>query len=88
MDKQCTLCRNLQEVTKKLCPVCVVTVGELWIQLPQILHSCIVQALTQSLRPCMNKSDKLSLIYGTEKTKLVVTSNTALLLFPSNAKIK
>ena len=51
-------------------------------------YSCVGQAITLSLRPCLNPSNTWLLIYGREKAKLVVASKTALLLFSSNAKIK
>ena len=40
------------------------------------------------LRTCMSQSGMLLLIFGREKAKLVVASKTALILFPSNVKIK
>ena len=37
---------SLYGVTKKLCPVCVGAVEELWTQSSQFLHNCIGQAST------------------------------------------
>ena len=80
--------RNHRFAPKKFCLVCVATAGELFIQLSRFLCSCIGLTSTSSLRPCMNQSDKWLLIYGREKSKLVVASKTTLLLFSGNVKIK
>ena len=45
-------------------------------------------AEAQSLRPCSSQSDKFLLIYGRNETKLVLVSETVLLLFSSHVKIK
>ena len=42
-------------------------VEELWIQFSWILHSCVGQASTYSLRPCVSQSDKWLMIYGIEE---------------------
>ena len=63
---------EVQGVQKMLCPACVAGVEEQYIlssSLSWFLLSCIGQASTSSLRPCISHSDKWLLIYGREKAK-------------------
>ena len=53
-----------------------------------VLHSCIGQASTKTLRPCMSQCDSWLLIFGREKAKQMVAAERAFPFFSSNAKMR